>query len=166
MDETLFTYSGPHSGAGAPETSRAAANAFKAKHGSWRERVYHTALGNGPTGFVDEDLVHLAGGDRQLFERSIRPRRTELANERWILDSGKRKKVGGHDCVVWVHRQFVPNAAPLREKGGRPDKLSGPVMEERNAVIAYLKNSSPGASFAKEYLEMAADRIAAGAHRE
>jgi hypothetical protein len=115
-DLLSYIATGPHSGSRAPETSAAAAEKFKAKHGSIRQVVHDAGRNFGASGFTDEDLAFLTK-DRSAFERSYRPRRTELANERWFVDTGRRLDVAGNKCVVWMHRDFADNPPPLQAKG-------------------------------------------------
>lgn len=161
-DPDLFDFaSGPHSHRHAPETSAKAATTFKARHGTMRALVHDFALRRADYGFTDEDLwTSCYGYDRQKFERSIRPRRTELANERWLLDSGRRQKVDGNECVVWIHRRFHADPPPIQPKG-RPEakRTAG---DERARICKWLKDRV-AAGWPSELL-LAAAQIEVGNH--
>lgn len=121
----LFT--GPHTSRNAPETSAAASEKIAPKLPSIRKQVLRFAVDAGSAdetsgGFIDEDLLRISP-DQQTFDRSYRPRRTELTDENHILDSGfRRKNRGGNECVVWIHRMFASNAPSLAEREKREKK--------------------------------------------
>lgn len=120
---------GPHSAASAPETSRKAAEKIKPHLPSIRQRVLDFALAAGAAGFIDEELGGLAEDERH-FHRSIIPRRVELNDEGWIIDSGRRRNnEPGNSCAVWVHRDFVDDAPKLRPREKR-------ASSERDALKA------------------------------
>lgn len=98
-------------------TSKAAAEQFAPKAETIRAHVLNAARSFGSDGFVDEELYHLPllSRDRQHFERSVRPRRTELTNQGWLVDSGRRREVNGNAQIVWVHRDYHPSPPPLRK---------------------------------------------------
>jgi hypothetical protein len=114
-------HSGPHSGRTAPKTSRVAAEKITPSVPSIRLQVLNFALKRGAQGFTDEQLIDaLCPDDRKRAERSVRPRRTELANERWLLNTNEEAIEDGNKCVIWIHRDFHPNPPPTRDQG-RPD---------------------------------------------
>lgn len=155
-------HSGPHSGRGAPRTSRMAADKIRPRVPTIRNRVLSYALER-PEGFTDEELIAaLEPNDRKVAERSIRPRRTELANERWLLPVGERQE-DGNACTVWIHRDHHPNPPPVQAQG-RPIPRRR-ADEERADVLALLQELRGGATFFESsILETAISRIAAGEH--
>lgn len=124
-DEDLFAIPaakaprGPHTGRNAPGTSHKAAGLVEPHVGTIREQVEAFARAAGEQGFIDEDLIKLAGDERQ-GDRSYRPRRTELTDANVIVDSGRtQRNAKGHDCVIWVHRDYAfnPPAVVVPAKG-------------------------------------------------
>lgn len=83
----------------AQETSIIAAEAALPKSGTQRRRVYDAIRVCGRT---DEELSTLLG----LPENSIRPRRTELVQDGFILDSGlTRPTRHGNPAIVWIIKE-------------------------------------------------------------
>lgn len=132
----IGTATGPHTSRSAPETSLEAAGKIAGHLGSIRARVLRYADRAGPAGFIDEELIALVA-DPKIGDRSVRPRRTELTDENWIVDSGRRRpNRDGNNCVIWVHRNHAINPPPLieRAKAGAAD----PLKAEARAMAATL----------------------------
>jgi hypothetical protein len=139
---------GPHSALNAPETSRKAADKVRPALPSIRLQVLAAFEQAGAEGLIDEELRYLAENDLE-FDRSIRPRRTELTDENWILDSSRRRNnARGNPCVVWVHRKFVSPAPPIVDKA-KPvpsgDRAAARAMakELEAYATAFLKEGRP-----------------------
>ena len=79
-----------------------------------REQVVDYALSAGVKGFID-DALKTVWFDRP--ESSLRKRRTELAQENILLDTGfTRLNRQGQYETVWVHRSFHPCPPPIVER--------------------------------------------------
>jgi hypothetical protein len=64
-----------------------------------RYAVLEAIAGAGEHGRTDEELYGLIGAG----PNTVRPRRVELVDGRWIEDSGKRRPTcTGADAIVWV----------------------------------------------------------------
>lgn len=158
-EPSLFSFaSGPHSHRNAPSTSARAAEQFAAKHGSYRQKVHDFALAIGPGGFTDGAVVR-AGGEKGY--KCWRPRRSELANERWILNSGREVVEDGHNVVVWIHRKFHAAPPPIQPRG-RPQKVNKSAGDEREAICKWLRERT-AAGWSVD-LQVAAGMIEAGSH--
>ncbi len=155
--------SGPHSAASAPETSAKAAERVRPALPPIRERILALALQAGATGFQDGSLMALADDERH-FCRSIVPRRTELADEGWLADSGRRAlNERGNECVVWIHRDFAPAPPPLGERAhdrAKGERDAGRAMAPNLAAYARQMKAEGRTLFAGE-LEEAARLMAA-----
>jgi hypothetical protein len=84
---------------GKHKNSRAAADAYFLKSGSWRKLVYVYVASKGSYGATDQEIQeHLdKSGD------TIRPTRKTLEKDGLIVDSNRtRKNAAGNDCVIWV----------------------------------------------------------------
>lgn len=86
-----------------PDTARAAALAEYPKTGGNRERVllalYRARIDGVPEdGLTDEGITAAT----KLGPNSARPRRVELVDGGWVVDSGKRVRVRGRWQIVWV----------------------------------------------------------------
>lgn len=100
---TLGKFQGPEHGA--PETQRLAAIAIYPKTGTQRRDVLERIIAAGERGMTDEEL-HLVTG---LKENSIRPRRDELVEGGWVVDSGQRRATrAGMAATVWVRSAKSP----------------------------------------------------------
>lgn len=78
------------------KTSKSAALAAAPKSGTTRRRVL-TAIIAAPS--TDEQIAMACG----IAENSVRPRRKELLDGGFIVDSGQRRRtVAGNDAVVWA----------------------------------------------------------------
>lgn len=121
---------GPRTGRDHPETSFDAADTIRPAVGTIREQVLAFALAHG--GFIDDEL---AAAHPDSPESSFRKRRTELAEEGWIVDTGEtRRNRQGNECVIWVHRDRHPNPPPLRGRG--PSKAA--VQNDARAMVPQL----------------------------
>lgn len=98
-----------------------------------REQVIHYATSYGSLGFTDDDLkVNWPSKP----ESSLRKRRTELAQENVILDTGAtRKNSHGQDEKVWVHRDFHPSPPPIIERDTTPKQSK---LARAEALVAEL----------------------------
>lgn len=112
---------------GAPKTSIKAARTVMRRQNTIRAEVEEFALGRGATGFIDEDLREHFGVN--VPESSYRKRRTELAQDGYILDSGTtRKNRMGQSVTIWVHRNFAGDKAkPVEPAHRRTGKLRAAV---------------------------------------
>lgn len=96
-----------------PETSKKAAASILPSRFTIRQQVEAFAKEH-PDGFIDEQMEerwpHRAGS-------TLRTRRSELAQENIILDSGRtRRNAVNREMIVWVHRDFHQNPPPLIER--------------------------------------------------
>lgn len=95
-----------------PATSHKAADRQAGAVPTIRAMVLAHAMRAGASGFIDDELVR---PDRP--ESSIRKRRSELAQENWLIATGPtRQNRWGNAETVWVHRDFVPQAPALKER--------------------------------------------------
>jgi len=95
--DELGAFHGPQ--AGAPETERLAAIEVYPRTGSSRRRVLDAIRAAGDRGRTDEELSIELG----LRWRSTAPRRNELLNGGWVVDSGRRRRTtSGASAAVWV----------------------------------------------------------------
>lgn len=112
-----------------PETSHEAAEKVSPHIETQRAKVLRFAAGKNK-GFIDEELQQHYRDDTKS---SLRTRRNELWQENWILDTGERRENSdGSPCIVWIHRQFVMDAPPLksRDKAAEPSLLKKHALEE------------------------------------
>ena len=96
------------------DTSRAAALAALPRSGTQRRAVLGVFVTGQPVGqvvgeygfepestryeFTDEELKAATG----LPANTVRPRRVELVDGGWLMDSGERRPTrSGHDAIVW-----------------------------------------------------------------
>ena len=85
------------------------------------------------TGFIDEDLLRLRPG---APESSFRKRRTELADDGYILDTGTtRPNRHGDQCTVWIYRGFHPAPPPIKAKVKSP--ISQAVMRRKENALMF-----------------------------
>lgn len=111
----LFT---PATRSSDPPTSREAAETVAPAVGTIRETVLAFALDRGTRGFIDDDLVrtYCEGSP----ESSYRKRRSELAQEGFLVDTGEvRTNRFGNNEIVWVHRDFAARAPAIQERISR-----------------------------------------------
>lgn len=84
---------------GASDTQRLAAVGVYPRTGTYRRGVLDCIARSGATGVTDQQIYLLTG----LDENTVRPRRNELMNDGWIVDSGlTRPTPSGKAAVVWV----------------------------------------------------------------
>jgi hypothetical protein len=117
-----------------PATSHQAAEKVAPFTGTIREWVLAFALRAGESGFIDDDLV-TARTDHP--ESSFRKRRTELAQENWLIDTGRQiDNRWGNGEIVWVHRDFAANPPPIKERAAPAQKDA--LKSEARAMAAQL----------------------------
>lgn len=78
-----------------PETSAAAGQGAKAVSGKTRIRVYEYIASKGTYGATDAEIEVALDMTRT---RTNRPRRKELVDNGWVVDSGKQRDGG----IVWI----------------------------------------------------------------
>lgn len=156
----------PRTANAAPETSHRAAAKVDPVVRSVRDQVIDFAKRAGEQGFTDGQIVAL-GDDWFEGDRTYRPRRTELTDENIILDSGRRvENERGNPVVVWVHRDFCPDAPPIREAGEsrEPKRAAKPKSEGREMAVQlgqFAKQmKAEGRTWFADELERAADLMA------
>lgn len=124
----LFT---PATRSSDPPTSHDAAETVAPAVGTIREEVLSFALDRATRGFIDDDLVRKFCQGKP--ESSYRKRRSELAQEGWLIDVGEQRTNGfGNNEIVWRHRGFVDAPPPLRsrERRERGKDLKGEALEK------------------------------------
>lgn len=106
-DPSLFDE--PRARSSDPETSHAAARAVRA--GTWRARVlesFRAARSAGHDGLTDRELELLWPEARP---QTVRTRRSELAAEGYVVDSGRTRRTdAGLEAIVWVLADEVARA--------------------------------------------------------
>ena len=102
-----------------PDHSTSIRAAQRVKRVTLRDAVTQFARDAGHKGFTDEELRAKWEGQP---ESSLRKRRTELAQENIVLDSG-RTTLNRHaqEVKVWVHRDFHHAPPPIID---RPEPFS------------------------------------------
>lgn len=97
-----------------------------------REQVIDFARDRRNSGFTDDDL-------KQAFdtpESSMRKRRTELAQENIIVETGlTRLNTRGSEEKVWVHRDYHPSPPPVQERDTTPKQPKVARLEARVAQL-------------------------------
>ena len=97
-----------------PDHSTSIAAAIKVRRRTLREVVIDEALSEGAVGITDDELK---ARYPQTPESSVRKRRTELAQENVLLESGRvRKNRHGQEEKVWMHRDFHWSPPPLVDR--------------------------------------------------
>ena len=85
--------------AGAHDTERAAAELIRPKAGTARERVLEEIRHAGERGRTDYELAQAL----EMRQYTAAPRRCELVEMGWVVDSGKRRETdSGSPAIVWV----------------------------------------------------------------
>jgi hypothetical protein len=98
-----------------------------------REIVEQYARDCGRSGFTDEDLKLM---QPPRPESSLRKRRTELAQENIVLETGRtRTNDFAQQEKVWVHRDFHPSPPPIQERDTTPKQSR---LARAEATIADL----------------------------
>lgn len=118
-------------------TSVKAAASILPKRFTIRQQVEQFALDCGAAGFVDEQLEeefpHWAPS-------SWRTRRSELAQENIILDSGRTKRnAAGREMIVWLHRDHHSNPPAKVERQppqSKANRIAHLEAQNRGLVIA------------------------------
>lgn len=138
-----------------PETSHEAADFATLGIQTARTMVERFAYKQGPAGFVDAQMSDQFGDTGS----TLRTRRSELTSQNIILDSGRVAKYGESDRnrIVWVHRDFVPNAPP------RLDEVAAPAKNEhrQEALAMAAEFEGYGRSFRAEGRAAISERCAA-----
>lgn len=138
-----------------PKTSREAAEKIAPRAPSIRDRVLSYAKARGQHGFIDDNLK---AEFPSAPESSYRKRRSELAGENWLVDSGKtRSNCHGNQEVVWVHRDFVDLPPPLVERAKSQSATDKAAAREREAICAFLE-SPDGRRLNRQYTILAIQR--------
>lgn len=113
-----------------PTTSILAAETVSKRRRTIRQRVEEYAL-RCPLGFIDENLLLL---DPLAPESSFRKRRTELADENIIIDTGETwQNSKRQDCIVWRHRDHVLDPPPLKPREQKPSRFES--LQKENARL-------------------------------
>lgn len=116
-----------------PDTSHLAADTIRPAVPTIRLQVKNYAHEHFE--FTDDELVH-AFPDSP--ESSYRKRRSELTEQGWIVDTGKRRANGdGNLCIVWQHRDHHPDPPPLKTKSGKASKET---KAEAQSYVPQLRN--------------------------
>ena len=83
-----------------PDTSVEAGQRVLPRSGTYRRIVFLFILRAFPEGYTDEEMQSLLA----MPPNTQRPRRNELMNDDWIVDSGKRRKnASGLNAIVWIY---------------------------------------------------------------
>lgn len=99
----------PPARAGAPETSRLAADRIAGHARTLRARVLAFIMQQGAHGATDDEAEAVLGIKPQTYT----PRRGELVALELVVDSGRRRPTSsGRSAVVWVARGFGADGAP------------------------------------------------------
>jgi hypothetical protein len=101
MSDSLFDYKpAPKVQRDHPETSHQAADKIEPITGQWRLDIYEFAA-MAPAYGVTDDEIFKRWPDTP--ESTLRPRRTELCDAGWLIDSGKKRpNRRGNPCTVWI----------------------------------------------------------------
>lgn len=120
--------------AGAPRTSRKAAEVVAGKKPTIRARVEQYARDRGARGFTDAELRMAVGTTGP--ESSFRKRRTELAQDGVVLDTGReRPNEHGVKATVWVHKDHAGKGAKrVRPAPSKVGVLEAEVERLRGAL--------------------------------
>jgi hypothetical protein len=144
-------------------TSVEAAKTVVHKQGTIRAKVEQYSIERAAYGFIDDDLRERFGLHHP--ESSFRKRRTELAQDGVILNSGQsRPNRNGDQATVWVHKDYAsPTATPVdgprrREKIERP-RLGGGISPVSWLRMIAKMDRANGATMRAHEAEMIADWI-------
>lgn len=98
----------------AAETQRTAAVAAYPTTGTWRRKVLDAITDSGNYGMTDEEIQDLL----RMNPSTQRPRRVELVEGGWIVDSQRRRRTRARrDAVVWVTAARAHSDTRLRLGG-------------------------------------------------
>lgn len=81
-----------------PDTSHEAARAVMPKTGTQRRAVLDFVSSRQEHGATDLEIQHAL----VMNGNTERPRRIELVEAGYLVDSGLRRRTGGRDMIVWV----------------------------------------------------------------
>ena len=96
-----------------PETSHKAATRALLRSGTQRKTVLDLLKSAYPDGYIDEEMVQILG----MNPNSQRPRRVELVEDGWTIDSGLRRLTSyGEEAIVW---RYIPWSEWLKENRER-----------------------------------------------
>lgn len=96
-----------------PETSHKAAMRARPRSGTQRKTVLNLIKSAYPNGYIDEQMVQILG----MNPNSQRPRRVELVEGGWIIDSGLRRLTSyGEEAIVWRYVQWSEFLKENRER--------------------------------------------------
>jgi len=113
------------------DTSIEAAGAIKPKAKSLRTQVYEWVKARGHLGATQDEIEH----GMPMHSNTAAPRRCELRNAGMIVHSGRyRKTRAGNRAIVWVAKDFAPEAPP-----DAPKRKQGPPRAELLATIRRLE---------------------------
>lgn len=146
-----------------PATSHEAAAAATLGIERQRKLVESFAKGRGERGFMDIELEEAHPNES---DSGLRTRRSELTARNIVLDSGRRDRASGSTRrrIVWVHRDFVPDAPPEREappSTAQTEALKAEAMTRAatmRTTAAYLRKTYGLAALSKD-LEATADLL-------
>jgi hypothetical protein len=105
-------------------TSVDAAINLKARRFTLREQVIEFAKASLAHGLTDDELKTARP---ETPESSLRKRRTELAQENILVETGvTRVNRHGQDEKVWMHRDFHPSPPPIVERdiSAKPSRIA------------------------------------------
>ena len=123
--------------------------AGKVRRFTLREQVTDYAKQMERFGFIDDDLKRCWP---DTPESSMRKRRTELAQENIIVETGlTRMNRKGSEEKVWVHRNFHPSPPPVQERDTTPKQSR---LARLEAQVADLTDM---VALALPYVETALD---------
>ncbi len=104
---------GTTTGKNHPETSHQAAMRARPTSGTQRKAVLDLLKNAYPDGYIDEEMVQILG----MNPNSQRPRRGELVEDGWSIDSGLRRLTSyREEAIVW---RYVPWSEWLKENRER-----------------------------------------------
>lgn len=104
---------GTTTGKNHPETSHQAAMRARPTSGTQRKTVLDLLKNAYPDGYIDEEMVQILG----MNPNSQRPRRVELVEDGWTVDSGLRRLTSyREEAIVW---RYVPWSEWLKENRER-----------------------------------------------
>lgn len=153
----LFSGGEAHARRTDPATSHQAADVITPDLRQLQSRVADYAKRQGQGGFTDAQM----SADLEDETSTFRTRRSELTARNIILDSGGRRQWGDspRQRIVWVHRDFVPDAPPITDAPAPPtpgEKAEGKVMAGKLQAYSASVLKEGRTMFAAELAEAAA----------